>query len=66
MLDILGKRTKDVEVKQYCVSLLSEMGSFDYTLEVLSKLQKETIAEIDKLGGNAYMEKVLNVLFQLE
>ncbi|XP_044761253.1 geranylgeranyl pyrophosphate synthase-like [Coccinella septempunctata] len=63
---ILRQRTKDVEVKKYCVSLLAEMGSFEYTLRVLSDLQKEAVAEIDKLGGNSYMEQVLNVLFQLE
>ncbi|KAL3280388.1 hypothetical protein HHI36_017873 [Cryptolaemus montrouzieri] len=66
IINILRQRTKDVEVKKYCVSLLSEMGSFEYTLQVLSDLEKEATTEIEKLGGNTYMEQVLSILFKLE
>lgn len=66
IIHILRQRTKDIEVKKYCVKLLTEMGSFEYTTEVLGRLQKESAVEIDKLGGNSYMEKILALLFKLE
>ncbi|XP_044761989.1 geranylgeranyl pyrophosphate synthase-like [Coccinella septempunctata] len=63
---ILRQRTKDVDLKKYCITLLTELGSFEYTLSVLCKLQKEALAELDKLGDNVYMEQLLNSLFELE
>ncbi|KAK9871185.1 hypothetical protein WA026_011466 [Henosepilachna vigintioctopunctata] len=66
IIHILRQRTKDVEVKKYFVSLLTEMGSFDYTLKVLAELEEEATKEIEKLGGNTYMEKVLASLFKLQ
>lgn len=44
--DILRQRTKDVEVKKYCIHLLEKLGSFEYTRSILKKLDGEARAEV--------------------
>lgn len=60
--DILRQRTRDIEVKRYCVSLLEKYGSFKYTREVLDSLDKEARLEVARLGPNPIMENLLNEL----
>lgn len=60
--DILRQRTRDVEVKKYCISLLDKYGSFSYTRKTLESLDAEARAEIQRLGGNPLMESVLDGL----
>lgn len=62
MVDILRQRTKDNEVKKYCVSLLEKYGSFEYTRKKLLQLHSEARQEVQRLGGNSYMEEILNML----
>ncbi|XP_037815588.1 geranylgeranyl pyrophosphate synthase isoform X2 [Lucilia sericata] len=62
VLHILRQRPRDVEVKKYCISLLEKLGSFQYTREVLESLDKEARAEVNRLGGNPYMDILLNKL----
>lgn len=44
--DILRQRTKDVEVKKYCIHLLEKLGSFEYTRTTLKQLDAEARAEV--------------------
>ncbi|XP_004524463.1 geranylgeranyl pyrophosphate synthase isoform X2 [Ceratitis capitata] len=62
VLHILRQRTHDIEVKKYCIGLLEKLGSFQYTREVLESLDKEARAEVERLGGNPYMDLLLNKL----
>lgn len=64
-LDILRQRTKDNEVKKYCVSLLEKYGSFEYTRNKLAELRKEAIDELQKLGDNPFMTKVIEVFLKI-
>lgn len=59
IMNILRQRTKDIDVKNYCVRLLDEAGSFEYTRSVLHKLKGEIEAEVTKLGPNQYILSVL-------
>lgn len=61
-LDILRQRTRDVEVKRYCIGLLEKLGSFKYTQEVLDELDKQARKEVQLLGPNPIMENLLNDL----
>ncbi|GBP96837.1 Geranylgeranyl pyrophosphate synthase [Eumeta japonica] len=56
------QRTRDVEVKRYCVSLLERLGSFDYTRRTLRQLDKEARNEVARLGGNPQLEALLDEL----
>lgn len=64
--DILRQRTKDTEVKKYCVSLLEKFGSFKYTKQVLGKLKEEARDVVSRLGVNPYMDDVLETVFKTE
>jgi geranylgeranyl diphosphate synthase, type III len=60
--DIIRQRTKDIEVKRYCVNLLDKFGSFEYTRQVLAQLDNEARDEVANLGGNPLMESLLDEL----
>lgn len=62
MMNIVKKRTKDLEIKKYAVDVLEKLGSFAYTKEVLKKLDAEARREAEKLGGNPYIVQVLDEL----
>lgn len=62
VLHILRQRTRDVEVKRYCISLLEKLGSFKYTRETLEELDQVARQEAEKLGPNPIMESLLNDL----
>lgn len=64
--DILRQRTKDIEVKRYCVNLLEKFGSFAYTRTVLQELDKKARDEVQRLGGNPLLLEVLNELMNWE
>lgn len=46
IIDILRQRTKDVEVKKYCIQLLETLGSFSYTRDILDSLDKDARDEV--------------------
>jgi len=60
--DILRQRTRDVELKKYCVTLLEKFGSLKYTRHTLEKLDAEMRVEIAEFGGNAMLEDFLDEL----
>ncbi|XP_073978997.1 geranylgeranyl pyrophosphate synthase quemao [Rhodnius prolixus] len=60
VFNILRQRTRDVEVKKYCISLLEKFGSFAYTREVLTALCGEARKEVVSLGGNPHLEAILD------
>ncbi|CAL7936112.1 unnamed protein product [Xylocopa violacea] len=62
IINILKQRTKDITVKRYCVSLLEKFGSFAYTRIELEELDKQSRDEIDRLGGNPLLLKILDSL----
>jgi len=57
---ILRQRTKDAELKKYCVTLLDKFGSLKYTMHTLENLVAEMRAEIAKHGSNPMLEDVLD------
>ena len=61
-MKILRQRTTDLELKKYCVSLLEKYGSFTYTLQTLEDLDQKVRQEVEKLGGNAHLMKLMDEL----
>jgi len=59
---ILRQRTEDIEVKKFCIRLLEEAGSFDYTKTVMRQLDSEICSEIERLGGNPVISRVMQEL----
>ncbi|CAF1405463.1 unnamed protein product [Adineta steineri] len=65
IIHILKQRTEDIELKRYCVKLLHEFGSIEYTRQICEDLAKQTYNEIDVLGGNIYLEKIVQTLMEV-
>ncbi|XP_045501205.1 geranylgeranyl pyrophosphate synthase-like [Colias croceus] len=62
ILNILKQRTTDVNTKRYCVTLLEETGSLEYTKTCLRDLDRHLRNEIQRFGGNPLMTAVLDML----
>jgi geranylgeranyl diphosphate synthase type 3 len=62
ILSILKKKTEDVDVKRYAQRLLLEKGSLEYTIAKCHDLKKELVIEIGRLGGNAPLLKLVELL----
>jgi geranylgeranyl diphosphate synthase type 3 len=67
VLSILKKRTEDVEVKRYAQQLMVEKGSLEYTRDECFSLKGEIVQQIESLGGNPQLLKLIELLdVQLE
>ncbi|XP_076646182.1 geranylgeranyl pyrophosphate synthase quemao isoform X1 [Halictus rubicundus] len=60
LMNILRQRTKDIDVKRYCINLLEKFGSFAYTKAVLEELDQKARNEIQRLGGNPLLITLLD------
>jgi len=62
ILSILKKKTEDNDVKRYAQRLLLEKGSLKYTIAKCHSLKQELVAEIERLGGNPPLLKLVELL----
>ncbi|THH11232.1 hypothetical protein EW146_g8122 [Bondarzewia mesenterica] len=63
VLNVLQKRPTTPTLKAYTISYLrNHTKSFDYTLRVLHNLEKQTSAEIQRLGGNLRLQAIIDSL----
>ena len=51
-----------MEVKKFCIGLLDQAGSFQYTEAVMRDLDSKICQEIYRLGGNQVISKVMTEL----
>ena len=59
--DVLRQRPTDDSIKAYAVSYMNDKTrSFEYTREVLKRLEKQARDEIERLGGNVGLSKFLD------
>lgn len=63
--NILRQRTEDLDLKKFAIQCVEKSGSFEYTRQVLLKLEAELLAEITTLGGNPILVKVVEKLSKL-
>jgi geranylgeranyl diphosphate synthase type 3 len=64
LLNILRRRTEDLETKKHAVKYMQSTGSFEYTLTVLAELKKEVTDTLEALGGNDAITKIVVFLDQ--
>eukprot|EP00092_Neocalanus_flemingeri_P008607 GFUD01009275.1.p1 GENE.GFUD01009275.1~~GFUD01009275.1.p1 ORF type:complete len:328 (+),score=121.21 GFUD01009275.1:39-1022(+) len=62
VVKILRQRTQDVEVKKFCISLIEAAGSFEYTKGVMKDLDRAICSEVERLGGNMVISRVMEEL----
>ncbi|XP_072939652.1 terpene synthase-like isoform X2 [Epargyreus clarus] len=60
--DILKQRTSDPKLKRECISMLKKHGSDAYTRAVLSELETDIHMEINRLGGNPMLTRLMSDL----
>jgi len=56
---ILKQRTNDIDLKKHAISLMKEVGSFEYSRKKLDTLKAEIQEEIKILGGNIVLEGLM-------
>lgn len=62
-LDVLQKRPTTPTLKTYTIAYLRDQTkSFEYTLSVMATLEQQIHDEIARLGGNAKLEKIMQML----
>ncbi len=61
---LLKSKTKDDQVKRDVVNRLEAAGTFDAIREILSSLEAQIRVQIQELGGNAMLEKIVDILAQ--
>ncbi|KAG1136665.1 hypothetical protein G6F37_002764 [Rhizopus arrhizus] len=62
LLNIISQKPTSVEVKQYALEIIKRAGSFEYVQEFLHQKEQEALNEIERLGGNPMLEKVIRAL----
>ncbi|KAG2129857.1 isoprenoid synthase domain-containing protein [Suillus bovinus] len=63
VMNVLQKRPTTPTLKYHTVDYLrTQTKSFEYTLAVMSSLERQVREEIVRLGGNPHLEKILDVL----
>lgn len=60
--NVLRQRTEDLDLKKFCCECIEKTGSFAYTREVLRRLENDVLAEIESLGGNSMLVKLVEKL----
>jgi geranylgeranyl diphosphate synthase type 3 len=62
LLNIVGQKPTNIEVKKYALEIIRKTGSFDYVRSFLEKKEKEMLNEIERLGGNPLLEKYIQTI----
>lgn len=62
VLKIVRQRTQEVEVKKFCIRLIEEAGSFQYTKDTMQELDSAIRAEIERLGTNPLLSALMDEL----
>ncbi|KAJ7510838.1 isoprenoid synthase domain-containing protein [Mycena galericulata] len=63
ILNVLQKRPSTPTLKNHAIQYMkTQTKSFEYTLNVLERLEKQARAEVKRLGGNPGLDAILDVL----
>ncbi|CAJ0760501.1 6792_t:CDS:2 [Entrophospora sp. SA101] len=62
LFNILKQHTTSIELKHHAIKLMKDTNSFEYTKNYLAKTEKEAKDEVERLGGNPMLEKLIDTL----
>lgn len=62
LLNILKQRSNSTELKLFALQLLEKTNTFAYCRQFLQVLETEAREEIQMLGGNRMLEKIMDAL----
>ncbi|CAH1375957.1 unnamed protein product [Tenebrio molitor] len=63
LMNILRRNVTNPEVFKYCLALLEQVGSAEYTKQTLKNLRREAEEEMKKFEENPYMLQLLHNIF---
>ena len=63
--DILKQKTDNVEVVTYAVKVIRDAGSLAYTVGVLRRFEAAARHEVDRLGPNPAVTRILDALAEV-
>ena len=55
-------KPSDIETKKKCVAIMEKLGSKEFCREILTLLDKEIRAEMQKIERNPYLECALDLM----
>ena len=64
LLNIVKQRTEEEMLKRYAVRIMNETKTFEYTIMKLRESEARMYEEMEKLGGNEYLYKILQTLMK--
>ncbi|EFA75498.1 geranylgeranyl diphosphate synthase 1 [Heterostelium album PN500] len=64
LLLILKQKTENIEVKQHALEYIKKSGALKYTKEQMDITRERIITQISQLGGNPFLQKILDKLDQ--
>lgn len=62
LLNILKRKTEDIDVKKHAIDYMKQNGSFSYTEGVLQNLSQQIRKIISELGGNKKLVELMDYL----
>ncbi|KAJ1917922.1 Geranylgeranyl pyrophosphate synthase [Mycoemilia scoparia] len=62
LFEILRQRTESVELKREAIDLMKETDTFNYTTKYINCLEQDLRKEIELLGGNPHLTKLIDKL----
>ncbi|KAL0076795.1 geranylgeranyl pyrophosphate synthetase [Phycomyces blakesleeanus] len=62
LLNIISQKPTSIEVKKYALEIIRRTGSFEHVKSFLAAKEIEMQEEIERLGGNPLLEKVVSGL----
>lgn len=64
LLNILAKKSEEIQLKKYALVCMNETESFKYTLTVLRDYEQKIKSQIKILGGNKELVEILDYLMK--
>eukprot|EP01125_Pyxidicula_operculata_P017754 TRINITY_DN6259_c0_g1_i1.p1 TRINITY_DN6259_c0_g1~~TRINITY_DN6259_c0_g1_i1.p1 ORF type:complete len:301 (+),score=47.82 TRINITY_DN6259_c0_g1_i1:1-903(+) len=62
LINILKRKSEDVDIKRHAIEYMTKVGSFDYTQKVLDDLKVKIHKELKELGENKKLNELIILL----
>jgi len=64
LLNIVKQKPEDEMLKRYAVQIMKETASFEYSISKLRESEKRMYQEMERLGGNEQLAKIVQALMK--
>ncbi len=64
LLNIVKQKTDEEMLKRYAIQIMNETKTFEYTIIKLRESEARMYEEMERLGGNPYLKKIVETLMK--